>query len=181
VLFPDVPRAGFASRALATAIDAAVGLALSFLLSSSAGMFFARRAVVMLRIDDPASLWKGPVPLMLGTFGEVVYLLPLTLLTALSLDPVAGSTMGKRWLRLRVRDAHGAPLTSARSWRRFAAKTVGLSGCTLGLLAGRWEIALVASVAGLTILAGTVLALGPSSRTLHDRLSGTSVVRVRRG
>ena len=170
-------RAGFWIRAAAACLDAALGFALSLVLASSIGLFFARRAVVTLRIGEPDTLWKGPLPLMLGIIGEVVYLLPFTLLLVWILDPLTGATLGKRLLGLRVRDAEGQPISWQRRWYRTSVQTFGLWGWTLALLAGRWEIAALASLGGGVVLAGSVVALGPKSLALHDRLSRTSVWR----
>lgn len=157
--------------------DAAVGFAASLVLAPSVGVFFARRAVVTLRIGDPDTLWQGPLPLMLGIVGEVVYLLPFTLLLAWLLDPLTGATVGKRLLGLRVRDADGQPATRQTLWRRSAFQTVALWGWTLALVTGRWEIAVLASLAGGVMVMGTLAALGPASLALHDRVGRTSVRR----
>jgi uncharacterized RDD family membrane protein YckC len=170
-------RAGFWIRAAAGGIDAAVGFAASLVLAPSVGVFFARRAVETLRIGDPDTLWQGPLPLMLGIFGEVVYLLPFTLLLAWLLDPLTRATVGKRLLGLRVCEADGQPATRRTLWRRSAFQTVGLWGWTLALLTGRWEIAVLASLAGGMILTGSLAALGPALLALHDRLSRTCVRR----
>lgn len=156
-----------------------VGFVASLVLASSIGTFFARRAVVTLRIGDPDTLWKGPLPLMLGAVGEVVYLLPVVLFVVWALDPLTGATVGKRLLRLRVRDAGCQPASRQRRWCRSVLQTAGLWGWTLALLTGRWGIAVLASLAGTVVLVGSLLALAPASLALHDRLSGTSVCRTR--
>lgn len=171
-------RAGFWSRAAAAGIDAGIGFAASLVLASSVGTFFARRAVVTLRIGDPNTLWKGALPFMLGAVGEVVYVLPFALFLAWVLDPLTGATVGKRLLGLRVRNADCQPAPRRRRWCRSALQTVGLWGWTLALLTGRWEIAVLASLAGGVVLVGSLGALGPTSLTLHDRLSRTSVCRT---
>lgn len=84
-------RAGFWIRAVAAGLDAAAAFALSIVLAPSVGIFFARRAVVTLRIGEPGTLWRGPVPLMIGIFGEVFYLLPLTISLVWLLDPLTGA------------------------------------------------------------------------------------------
>jgi uncharacterized RDD family membrane protein YckC len=150
----------------------------ALLLSSSLGLFFARRAVVTLRIGEPDTLWRGPIPLLLGVVGEVVYLLPFALLLAWILDPLTGATIGKRLAGLRVRGMDGAPASGRARWGRSAIQTAGLWGLTLALVAGRWEIVVLATLAGGVVLAGSLLAVGPASLTLHDRVSGTSVWRV---
>jgi uncharacterized RDD family membrane protein YckC len=174
-------RAGFWLRAAAASIDFAVGFAASVVLQSGIGMFFARRAVVTLRIGAPGTMWKGPLPLMIGTIGEVVYLLPFVLCMVWVLDPLTGATIGKRLLGLRVRDADGQAASRRKFWIRSAIQTAGLSGWTFALLAGRWEIAALASLAGGAVLLGCLLAVGPASLTLHDRLSRTSVCRLHSG
>ena len=171
-------RAGFWIRAAAAAIDAGVGLVASLVLASSLGTFFAQRAVVTLRIGDPGTLWKGPLPMIFGAVGEVVYLLPFALLVVWILDPVTGATVGKRLLGLRVRDADGQPASRRRRWWRSALQSAGLWGWTVALVTGRWEIAALASLAGSVVLLGSLAALGPASLALHDRLSGTSVCRT---
>jgi uncharacterized RDD family membrane protein YckC len=147
------------------------------LLSSSIGLFFARRAVVTLHIGDPHTLWKGPLPFILGAIGEVVYLIPFTFLLVWILDPLSGATVGKRLLRLRVRRTDGEPSSSARRWWRSALQTAGFWGLTLAFLVGSWQLVIVALVAGAIVFAGSFAAAGPSSLALHDRLSGTACYR----
>lgn len=154
------------------------GFAATLILRSGIGIFFARRAVVTLRIGAPDTLWKGPLPLMIGAFGEVVYLLPFALFLVWMLDPLTGATIGKRSLGLRVRAADGQPASRQRLWYRSALQTAGFWGWTLALLTGRWEIALLASLAGGVMLVGSLVALGPTSLALHDRLSRTRVCRT---
>jgi uncharacterized RDD family membrane protein YckC len=173
-------RAGFLIRAAAAALDAAIGLAATLLLSSSIGLFFARRAVVTLHIGDPHTLWKGPLPFILGAIGEVVYLMPFIFLLVWILDPLTGATLGKRVFRLRVRATDGRPASTARRWYRCALQTAGLWGFTIALLAGSWQLAAIATVAGAIVLVGSFAAAGPSSLALHDRLSGTACCHLHR-
>ena len=171
------------------AVDAALALALAVALASSVGWFFAERAVGTLRIGQPGTLWRGPVPMALGAVGELVYGLPFAWALIGALDPATGATAGKRLLGLRVRedgaeaDGAGAGRRGRRwpRWRREAVRSVAAWGWTAALLAGRWEPALAASVAGALVAAGSLLALGPERRALHDRLSGTRVVRAAHG
>lgn len=170
-------RAGFWIRAEAACIDAVLGFGLTLLLSKTVGDFFARRAVVTLRIGDPHTLWKGPIPMMLGIVGEVVYLLPFTFLVVRLLEPLTGATIGKRALGLRVRAADGGPASRSRLWLRTGILTVGMWGWTLALLVGSWQIAVLATAAGLVVFLGCFAALGPRKLALHDRWSGTGVGR----
>jgi hypothetical protein len=167
-------RAGFLIRAAAAAIDAGIAFAVTLLLSSSVGLFFARRAVVTLHIGDPHSLWKGPLPFILGAIGEIVYLMPFIFLLVWTVDPLTGATIGKRVLRLRVRGTDGQPASNARRWWRSAMQTAGFWGLTLALLVGSWQLVIVATIAGAIVLAGSLAAAGSSSLALHDRLSGTA-------
>lgn len=164
-------------RALAAAIDAVLALGVALALSSTLGEWFAERAVVTLRIGQPGTWWRGPIPLVLGVFGEVVYGLPFAGLLVWSLAAQTGGTLGKRLLGLRVRDAGGGPAVATQRLGRTAILTVGLWGSTLALVAGSWQLALVACSAAAIVLLGTFTALGPAARALHDRLSGTVVVR----
>jgi uncharacterized RDD family membrane protein YckC len=148
-------------------------------LSSTVGMWFAERAVVTLRIGEPGTLWRGPIPFVLGAVGEVVYGLPFAALLVGGLDPLTGRTPGKRLVGLRVRRADGAPAELPRRASRWAIQAVGFWGWTLALIAGRWEIAALATAAVAIVIAGMLAALGPHSRALHDRASGTVVVRSR--
>lgn len=132
-----------------------------------------------LEIGEPGTFWQGPIPLMLGVVGEVVYLFPFALLLVWIAEPLAGGTIGKRILGLRVRLRDGGAASAANRWRRSAIETIGLWGWTLALLAGSWQIAVAASAAGLIVFAGCFAALSPACLTLHDRLSGTSVRRAR--
>ncbi len=111
--------------------------------------------------------------------GEVTYLLPFTLLVFWILDPVAGATPGKWLFRLRVRAAGGSSASPGRLWLRGAIRTVGLWGWTLALLAGRWELAVLATAAEALVLAGFFSVLGPRRLAFHDRVCGTIVVRGR--
>ena len=51
----------------------------------------------------------------------------------------------------------------------------------VALAVGRWEIAVVAVLAGAVMLMGSLMALGPASLALHDRLGGTRVTRTPTG
>lgn len=172
-------RAGFWIRAVAASVDAAVAFVGTLLLASSLGFFFAERAVVTLRIGQPGTWWKGPVPMMLGVVSTVSYLLPFVAAVVWSLDVWGGATLGKRLFGLRVRSADGRPMDVSRRLRRYAARTVFAWGWTLALLAGAWTLAVVATAGGVVAMAGCLMALGPESRALHDRVASTIVVRRR--
>jgi uncharacterized RDD family membrane protein YckC len=170
-------RARFRRRAAAAAVDAALGCAVCLLFAKSAGVFFARQAFVTLRIGQPGTWWTGPVPLVLGMFGEVVYFLPFALFLAWLLDPLSGATLGKRLLGIRVRAANGTEASLGRRFTRTVVETVGLWGWTVAILLGSWQLVVLAFASGSVVLAGTLLALGRPGLTLHDRLTGTCVYR----
>jgi hypothetical protein len=169
--------AGFLLRAAAATIDAALGFGLALALSSSLGAYFARRAVVALRIGEPGTWWHGPIPMALGIFGEVVYLLPLTLLVVLAVEPFLGTTVGKAILGLEVGGEVDEPVPRARLWVRWATKGAGFWGWTVALLSGSWQVAALATGAAAAVAVGTLPALGPGRAALHDRITGTSVLR----
>ena len=154
--------AGLALRAMAVAIDGVAGVAVTLLLAPTAGRFFARRAVVTFHIGDPHSLWKGPLPFLLGIAGEVVYLLPFAFLLVLVLDPVTGATIGKRVAGLRVCGRDGLPATTAQRWARWLMQTAGLWLFTIALVAGSWHLLAFAVIAGVVTLA------------VYDSLGGTT-------
>lgn len=177
---PGDRRAGLWIRFAAAAVDGAVALALTLPLSTTfLGSFFASRAVVTLRIGQPGTLWKGPIPMVLGAVGEVTYLLPFVAAVVWSLDVWGGATVGKRLFGLRVATGSGGRAGVATRLRRFAVQAVGAWGWTLSLLAGSWILAVVATLGGGVAMAASLLALGPSKRALHDRIAGTVVVRKR--
>jgi uncharacterized RDD family membrane protein YckC len=164
-----------ARRVCAATIDTAIGLGLALLLSQTMGMYFARRAVVMLHIGEPDTWWQGPIPLMLGVVGEVTYLLPFALWIAWLLDPLSGATLGKRLVGLRIVDTDGAAADRTMIWRHHLTGTCGLWGLSLALVTGSWQLAVVASIALLVVGLGALLLFGQDGRTLHDRVSGTMV------
>jgi uncharacterized RDD family membrane protein YckC len=164
-------------RAAAVGVDLAVAFISSLVLSPTLGIFFAERAVVTLRIGEAGTLWQGPIPLMLGIFGEIVYLLPFVLFAVWALEPLAGTTIGARLVRVRVVRLDQRPLSRWTRWGRTLCLTIACWGWTLGLLTAFWPIAFVATIAGLVVWSGTLLALDRSRLTFHDRITRTTVVR----
>jgi uncharacterized RDD family membrane protein YckC len=154
-----------------------VGLVAALLLSSTAGMYFARRAVVTLRIGEPDTFWQGPIPLMLGVVGEVNFLLPFTLFLAFALDVLPGASAGKRLFGLRIGGASGQAASSGPRLARLLIKSIACWGVALSLVIGFWPLGGIALGLGLVVCAGTLGALGPAGRTLHDVLTGTRVTR----
>ncbi len=156
----------YARRCAASAVDGTVALLLALALGHTAGAFFAKRAVATLHIYDPDSLWKGPIPMVMGILGEVVYLLPLSCVLVLLAEPLSGRTPGKAVVRLIV-----APQDGSALWCRFLAKASGPLLCMSGLLIGRWEVVAAGTAVALAMLVGAVVGAG-----LHDRAAGSRVV-----
>jgi uncharacterized RDD family membrane protein YckC len=158
-------------------VDVAAGVGAALALSSTVGMYYARRAVVTLRIGEPDTFWQGPIPLMLGVVGEVTFLLPFTLFLAFGLDLLPGGSLGKRVFGLRIVGAAGSAATRGRRIARTFVKSIACWGVALSLVLGLWHLGAVTLGLGLVVAVGSLAALGPAGRTLHDRLSGTQVVR----
>ena len=129
----------------------------------------------MLRIDEPGTLWQGPVPMVLGILGPLVYLLPAVFLLVLLPEAFYGASPGKFALGMRVRGEEGEPAPAGRRWLRWGIKTACFWGMTLALITGKWEPAAASIIAGALVLAGFFSTLGPSRQALHDHLSGTAV------
>ena len=170
-------------RLAATAIDGLLGFALAILLSlTKVGAFFAERAVVMLQIDDPTSAWKGPIPLVLGAFGEVSYTVPFAILVVVATEAVLDRSPGK-WLvglRIAVDDAGGGGGggEGRARWERVAIKTIGLWGVVLGLVLGSWQLALACVIVGGALTLGAACAGFAPWRPPHERVSRTHLVRT---
>ncbi|MFH1865687.1 MAG: RDD family protein [Candidatus Eisenbacteria bacterium] len=168
-------RSKLGIRLLAAVLDSLLGLIVALLLAATTGRWFAGRSVVMLSIGSPDTFWRGPMPMLLGILGPLVYGLPFALLLVLLPEALLGAGPGKWALRLRVADESGAP-ARARSLRlRWAVKCVGLWGMALALVLGKSPAAFAALAATAVVLAGFIAAAGPRRLALHDRLSGTAV------
>lgn len=168
-------RAGFWLRSVAAGLDGLAGVAAGLFLSQLVGDYFSQRAVVMLRIGDPDSFFRGPIPMVLGIFGELVFTLPLAFLLIQLVEPVLQGSPGKLLLRLSVRTSRGEAATPGPTWTRFATKNVGLWGMTLALITGTWAIGATALVLGAAVAIGFLFAAGPRKLAAHDRLARTAV------
>lgn len=175
-------------RVAAAGVDLLLGLLLGLVLSNTrVGFFFAERAAVMLRIGSPDTIWKGPVPMILGILGPLVYGLPFSILLVMLLEPLTGASPGKGLMGLRiisrgrsstVRDQAVAP---RRLWYRTAIKTAPLWGLLVALLAGSWMLALLFALVGCVLVLNFALAQFTSIELAHDAIARTGVVRRRRG
>ena len=130
-----------------------VALVLGLMLSQSGvGIFFAERAVVMLRIGNPDTLWKGPIPMIMGYLGTFVYALPLAILLVMLIEPFIGASPGKMLLHLRAVSEDGAAVPSADRWHRAAFEATPVLGLVIALLAGSWQIAVIACLTGVALI-----------------------------
>jgi len=135
-------------RVAARVIDVGLALLLGFIFAlGPVGTLFARRAVVMLRIGEPGTLWKGPIPMLMGIAGTFVYALPLAFLLVALAAPAVGASPGELLLRVRPR---GVENRAAR-WRQAIVLATPWWGLTAALLIGSWQFAVV--VLGATALA----------------------------
>jgi len=137
-------------RLAAAAIDVLAGAALGLFLSQSrVGIYFAERAVVMLHIGSPGTVWKGPIPMIMGYLGTFVYTLPFALLLVFVIEPAIGTSPGKKLMRV-TPPAH-------ISWRVAMRRTMPLWGLVVALLVGSWQLALLFLVAGVALTAASLL------------------------
>lgn len=168
-------RAGFWLRLTATGLDAFVGLAAALFLSQVVGDYFSQRAVVMLRIGELDSFFRGPIPMVLGIFGQLVFTVPISFLLVQILEPMLHASPGKLLLGLSVRTAANEPASRRTAWSRFLLKNVGLWGMTLALIAGSWTVGASSLALATAMVAGFGLVAGPRRQALHDRLVNSAV------
>lgn len=172
----------FSLRLLATLFDLLLGALLGLLLANSpAGFFFASRAVVMLRIGSADTIWKGPIPMIMGIMGCFVYVFPLAVLLVLLTEPLFGSSPGKRMLGLRIASCDNALITSKKLWCRSILKTAFFWGIVIALLAGNWLLAVCSVLSGCILLSSMLLSVLFPIRSIHEFLSRTCVIKSRNG
>lgn len=164
-------------RLLADAVNAALGLGLALVLAKTAvGDFFATRAVVMLHIGAPDTIWKGPIPMMMGIFGPLVYGIPFAMLLIRMCEPVFGSSPGLALARLKIVSSTGATPPPLQRWQRALVAATPWWGLVLALLAGSWVLAIVFASAGILLFINVVLsAITPLPR-IFDIVSRTTVL-----
>ena len=168
-------------RLIATATDLLLGAVFGLVLSNTAiGFFFASRAAVMLRIGNPDTVWKGPVPMILGILGPFVYVLPLSILLVLLIEPLSGASVGKQLMDLKIVACGGSTLASRSLWYRWAIKTTILWGLVVSLLSGSWVLALAVCSAGAVQLCDAFASLFTANGPAHERLSGACLARTAR-
>lgn len=168
-----MPRlAGLGVRGAALLLDLICALALTLLLSSTSGRFFSGRAVALLRIGDPGSFWKGPIPMLLGAMGTLTFGFPLAALMVLLPEGIFGMSPGKMIVGIRVRRADGSAPGLKTLVLRLAIKGCGLWLGILALLSSYLILAIIGLGVQLLLLLGWFLALGPRGAALHDRFAG---------
>jgi hypothetical protein len=165
-------------RVMANAIDLLVGLVLGLALSNTiVGFFFASRAVVMLRIGAADTIWKGPIPMILGMLGPFVYGLPFAILLVLLAEPLTGTSPGKALLGLTIVPSGDGIPSRRQRWRRAIVKATPCWGLTAALLTGSWVLALIVSIATVALLANVVVSCFTAIRPVHEAWSATWLTR----
>jgi len=166
-------------RGVAGVVDLVLAVVLALLLQSTSGELLAGRAAILFRVGQPDTLWTGTVPLVLGAASHLVYGYPLAFLLVTLPEGWSGASAGKLLTRSVVADARGSVTSRGLRWRRLLWKASGAWIFLLALLTTWWPLAVLAVLAGVVVALGCLAALGPSRRTLHDRISGSTVVRAR--
>jgi hypothetical protein len=153
----DVQRRNHAlSRPIAGAIDLLAGLVLGVVLSNTpVGFFFASRAVVMLRIGAPDTIWRGPIPMLMGIAGTFVYSLPFAFLVVAMCEPLLGFSPGRAMLGR----TNAAAAPRRERWRRAIIVATPWWGLTMALLTGSWVLALVFSIVAIAFLGGALFSI----------------------
>ena len=165
---------------LGGALDLIAGALVALLLSGTLGRWFAERAVIMLSIGSPDTSWSGPVPMLLGIFGNLVYTMPFSLVIVLLAEALFGAGPGKWLLGMQVAARDGSPAPARRRLLRWSVKCSGPALLLLALVSGEGLIAAVGVGALTAALAGFFVPLSTGRRALHDRVSGTAVTSAGR-
>jgi hypothetical protein len=138
----SAPVPGVARRAVMRGVNGVLAMLVAFVFAlGPIGTFFARRAVVMLRIGTPETIWKGPIPMLLGIAGTFVYALPFACLLVALVEPVAGASPGGALFGVR------SNADRDERWRRAIVAAIPWWGLTVALVIGSWQIAVVALIA----------------------------------
>jgi hypothetical protein len=168
-----------ARRVAADAVDLLAAMVLGVVLANTGvGFFFATRAVVMLRIGAPDTIWKGPIPMIMGIMGTFVYTMPFAILVVELLEPLSGTSPSKALVGLTIVSSAGGAAARAQLWRRASVKAAPWWGLTVALLAGSWVLALIFSIVGVLMLGNFLLSLFTPLRPIDDAWSRTRVART---
>ena len=118
----------------------------------------------MLHIGSPDTVWKGPIPMIMGYLGTLVYVMPLAVLLVMLIEPGTGASPGKRLFRLALVESEDPVVARRVRWRRAAMQLSPIAGLVVALLVGSWQLALVATIAvALLILRATAWFISPAS------------------
>lgn len=113
----------------------------------------------MLRIGEPGTIWRGPIPMLMGIAGRFVYVLPLALFAVALCDPVFGSSPGRAMLGLANETGDDRVISHGQRWLRALAMAAPWWGLTASLLAGSWILALVFVLVALALLGNAARSL----------------------
>jgi len=114
-------------------VEIILGFLLCYALHWFVGYYFATRAVVTLHIGDPNSIWKGPIPWLMGIFGTYVYTLPFAFFLVFLFRAI--------WSKLTSRVILAA----------------GFGGMTLAFVLGSWQLLVFSLGIGIIVLLGFFL------------------------
>ena len=166
-------------RLAADAVDLLAAAVLGVVLANTGvGFFFAMRAVVMLRIGAPDTIWKGPIPMIMGIIGTFVYTMPFAIMVVQLLEPLIRTSPSKALVGLTIVPTAGGAASRVQLWRRALIRAIPWWGLTVALLAGSWVLALIFSIVGVLMLGNFLLSLVTPIRPVDDAWSGTCVVRA---
>ncbi len=110
--------------------------------------------------------------------GVGLYVASIQLLYCL-IEGLTGASPGKMFLRMRIRDASGAPASIGTLILRMAVKHVQIVATFLVVLTGSQLLAVVGLAGGVIVFFGCLLAMSPAGQALHDKLVQTAVFSVR--
>lgn len=161
-------RAGFGRRVRAFALD----VILILIVTSVANFLTGERDAT-----DPSGphYLSDPTRLMAGVG---LYVASIQLLYCL-IEGVTGASPGKMILRMRIRDASGAPASIGTLVLRMVVKHVKVVATFLVVLTGSQLLAVVGLAGGVIVFFGCLLAMSPARQALHDKLVQTAVFSVR--
>jgi uncharacterized RDD family membrane protein YckC len=94
-------------------------------------------------------------------------------------EALAGASVGKLLLRLRVGTPAGRPAPMVTTLLRYVVKLSGPLVAVVAVLAGLPELFVASALLTLLVVGGGAAALGPERRALHDLVAGTAVYRTR--
>ena len=124
------------------------------------------------------SLWKGPIPFLMGIVGPFSYVLPAAALLLLLSEPLFGQSPGKLIVKIAIKDEVSTVPSLAKRWIRHLLKTLSLWLVNLALIVGVWQIALIAVFFAIYTFVNFLLSLGFKHQTFYDRIAKTHIVKL---